>query len=237
MILLRRCSRKLDQEVKARRALVPGVPDDTFARPEEGREVMTRQEVRAIVLAKLGGEKKLTSTGCVHPSPLVISKLSGEMQPGDTIWDIGAGLGTVSVELAVLRPHVEILAVERDPARVAFLRQNRECFDAYNVRVVEGTAPEALQAETEQPRRIFLGGSGERLADILELIHERLHEGGRLVANFVTLEHLTLTLGRLKEWGWPAKVTEVHVSRSDALAGLTGLKPQRGVFIVSADKP
>ena len=176
---------------------------------------MTRQEVRAVVLAKLGGE----------------------IQAGDTIWDIGAGLGTVSVELAVLRPHVEIVAVERDPSRIAFLRQNRERFDAYNVRVIEGVAPDALHAETERPRRVFLGGSGDHLADILELIRQRLHEGGRLVANFVTLEHLTETLGRLKEWGWPAEVTEVHVSRSDALAGLTGLKPQRGVFIVSADKP
>jgi len=203
------------RDVDRNRAFVPGVPDEVFVRPREGREVMTRQEVRAVVLAKLGGE----------------------LQPGDTIWDIGAGLGTVSVELAVLRPHVEIVAVERDPARVGFLRHNRERFDAHNVRIIEGAAPEALQAETERPRRVFLGGSGERLPDILEFVRERLHGGGRLVANFVTLEHLTETLGRLKEWGWHAEVTEVHVSRSDPLAGLTGLKPQRGVFIVSADKP
>lgn len=215
LILERRHYPVKREDIDRNRALIPGAPDAIFARPTDHREVMTRQEVRAVTLAKLGGE----------------------IEPGETIWDIGAGLGTVAVELAVLRPQVEIVAVERDPARAVFLRQNRERFDAYNVRVLEGAAPEVLHAETERPKRIFLGGSGEHLIDILELAQERLRDGGRLVANFVTLEHLTRTLARLKEWGWPFEISEVHVSRSDALAGLTGLKPQRGVFIVSGEKP
>jgi precorrin-6Y C5,15-methyltransferase (decarboxylating) len=195
--------------------LVPGVPDDAFARPDDGPEVMTRQEVRSVV----------------------VGKLLGPTDPGDTAWDIGAGLGTVSVELAVLRPHLEVVAVERDPARAALLRTNRERFGAYNIRVVQGSAPEALDDEAERPRLVFVGGSGGRLAEILDLVAGRLRDGGRLVAGFVTLEHLALTLERLRAWGWPAEVTEVHVARSDALAGLTGLKPQRGVFVVRADRP
>jgi precorrin-6Y C5,15-methyltransferase (decarboxylating) len=199
----------------AERSLVPGVPDETFARPTDGPEVMTRQEVRAVVLAKL----------------------IGPTQPGDTLWDIGAGLGTVSVEAAVLRPHVEVVAVERDAGRADHLRRNRTRFDAHNVRVIEGEAPEALADERERPWRIFVGGSGTRLAAILDFAAERLRDGGRLVAGFVTLEHLALAHQRLKEWGWPIEITEVQVSRGDALAGLTGLKPQRGVFLVSATKP
>jgi precorrin-6Y C5,15-methyltransferase (decarboxylating) len=202
-------------ELERRRALVPGVPDDAFARPAEGPEVMTRQEVRSVVLARLGGK----------------------LEPGDTIWDVGAGLGTVAVELAVLRPHVEVIAVERDPDRAALARANRLRFGAYNMRVLEGTAPEALRARAEHPRQVFVGGSGDRLAALLDLVVERLLPGGRLVANFVTLEHLALALDRLRGWGWPLGVTEVHVGRSDDLAGLTGLRPQRGVFLVSADRP
>lgn len=197
------------------RGLVPGVPDGAFARPEDRREVMTRQEVRAVTLGKLA-----------IPT-----------EPGDTMWDIGAGLGTVAVEMAVLRPHLEIIAVERDPERTVFIRRNQERFDVYNIRVLEGIAPEALVGEPEPPCLVFIGGSGDRLAAILDLVAERLRGGGRLVANFVTLEHLALMLERLRAWGWPCEVTEVHVARSDALAGLTGLKPQRGVFLVSADKP
>jgi precorrin-6Y C5,15-methyltransferase (decarboxylating) len=204
-----------DIDVISYRSLVPGVPDNAFARPELGPEVMTRQEVRAVVLAKL-----LTP-----------------IAQADTVWDVGAGLGTVSIEVAVLRPDVEVVAVERDPARLALLRENRDRFGAYNIRVVEGSAPEALHGEAERPRRVFVGGSGGRLSEILDLVAERLQERGRLVAAFVTLEHLATALDRVKGWGWPREVTEVHVARSDGLAGLTGLKPHRGVFILRADRP
>jgi len=197
------------------RALVPGVPDEAFARPAERPEVMTRQEVRSVV----------------------VGKLLGPLEAGDTIWDVGAGLGTVAVECAVLRPYVEVIAVERDPARLNLLRQNRERFGAYNIRVVHGTAPEVLGSENERPRRIFVGGSGGRLPALLDLVAEKLADGGRLVASFVTLEHLALMLERLRHLNWPTQVVELHVSHSDRLASLTGLEPQRGVFLVSADKP
>jgi precorrin-6Y C5,15-methyltransferase (decarboxylating) len=198
-----------------RREWAPGVPDEFFARPAHRPEVMTRQDVRSVVIGKL----------CVLT------------RAGDTFWDIGAGLGTVAVEMAVLRRDVEVVAVEQDEDRVGYLRQNREWFETYNVRVIEGPAPDALTDETERPRLVFLGGSGGRLPAILDLVHERLRPGGRLVANFVTLEHLTEMLARVKTWAWPFEVTEISVSRSAGLAGLTGLKPQRSVFLVQADKP
>ena len=175
---------------------------------------MTRQEVRSILLGKLGSAK-----------------------PGDTVWDIGAGLGTVSVEMAVLRPEVEVVAVECDPVRAAFIQQNREQFGAYNMRITQGNAPAALAAEVERPRTVFIGGSGPHLTAVLDFVAERLCPGGRLLANFVTLEHLTLMLQRLREYHWPSDVTEIRVARSDDLAGLTGLRPHRGVFLVRADKP
>jgi precorrin-6Y C5,15-methyltransferase (decarboxylating) CbiT subunit len=175
---------------------------------------MTRQEVRAVLL----------------------SKVAGLTDPGDVVWDIGAGLGTVSVEIAVLRPHVEVVAVERDSVRAQCLRRNCERFDTYNVRAIEGVAPAVLAREIDRPRLVFIGGSGENFGPILELAAGRLLNGGRLLANFVTLENLCFMLQRLREWRWQFDVTEVQVSRSDNLGPHTGLKPQRGVFIVRADK-
>jgi precorrin-6Y C5,15-methyltransferase (decarboxylating) len=200
-------------QVERRRRLSPGIPDDVFERPVGVPEVMTHQEVRSVLLAKLGGA-----------------------EPGDTIWDIGAGLGTVSVEIAVLRPQAEVVAVERNAERAVFARKNREQFGAYNVRIIEGSAPAALAAESEQPRAVFIGGSGSHLPALLDLVAERLRPDGRLLANFVTLEHLLLMVQQLRDRSWPFEVTEIQVARSDRLAGLTGLKPQRGVFLVSADK-
>jgi precorrin-6Y C5,15-methyltransferase (decarboxylating) len=197
-------------EVARRRGLVPGAPDEEFLRPADGPEVMTRREVRAALLGKL----------------------AAVLGPGDIAWDIGAGLGTVSVELAVLRPGSEIIAVERDTSRAELLRQNRERFGSYNVRVLHGEAPGVLHGESGQPRAIFLGGSGGRLEDILDYGASRLSAGGVLLAALVTLEHLTQMLQRVKTWGWPLEVTELQVARSDQLGGLTGLKPLRGVFLI-----
>lgn len=204
-----------EQEAAARRALVPGVPDAVFARPQDQPEVMTRQEVRSVVLGKL----------------------AGPTAGGDVAWDIGAGLGTVAIELAVLRPHLEVVAVERGPERAALLRRNRELFAAHNLRVLDGEAPEALGSETLPPRLVFVGGSGSRLEEILQLVRERLVPAGRLVASFVTLEHLAVALGRLREWQWPHEITDVRVARADCLGGSTGFKPQRGVFVLAATQP
>jgi precorrin-6B C5,15-methyltransferase / cobalt-precorrin-6B C5,C15-methyltransferase len=215
LILVRKEDDLRSSDVARRRALVPGIPDHAFARPEGEAEVMTRQEVRSVVLGKL----------------------LGPTEPGDICWDVGAGLGTVSVELAVLRPHLEVVAVERDPQRRGYLQQNRERFGAYNIRVVEGAAPEAVVEESLRPRLVFLGGSGGRLAALLELVADRLIDGGVVVANFVTLEHLTLMLQRVQSWAWPFEVLDINVARSEPLAGLTGLKPQRGVYLVRAEKP
>jgi precorrin-6Y C5,15-methyltransferase (decarboxylating) len=214
-LVLRRTNSPLSfADLERNRSLVPGIPDDAFDRPTDAPEIMTRQEVRSVLLGKL----------------------SGLTDPGDIVWDIGAGLGTVAIEIAVLRPHVEVVAVERDPVRATFLRRNRERFDAYNVRAIEGVAPAVLTREVERPRLVFIGGSGDNFGPILELAGSRLLNGGRILANFVTLENLTLMLQRLREWRWQFEVTEIHVARSDVLGSHTGLKPQRGVFIVRADK-
>jgi precorrin-6B methylase 2 len=138
--------------------------------------------------------------------------------------------------LAVLRPQVEVVAVEADPGRADFARRNRERFEAYSVRVVNGSAPGVLREETARPRAVFVGGSGGELAGILDLAAERMLDGGILVASFVVLENLALLVQRLRDWGWPFDATELHVARSDSLAGLTGLKPLRGVFLVRAQK-
>jgi precorrin-6Y C5,15-methyltransferase (decarboxylating) CbiT subunit len=154
-------------------------------------------------------------------------------------WEIGAGLGSVTVEIALARPQVEVFALERDAKRFGFLQQNLARFSVYNVRAVRAQAPEGLRELPAElrPTLVFLGGSGGRLAEILDVVSETLLPGGKLLADFVALENLTLTLVHLRRLNWPVQVTEVSVARGDQLAGLTTLKPSRGVFILEATKP
>ena len=142
----------------------------------------------------------------------------------------------MAVGLARAFPGREVVAAERSPEQAAYLRTNRLRFGAYNMRVVEGTAPDCLAGEPD-PAGIFLGGSGGHLDALLDSFSDRLKTGGVLVANFVGLENLCRSLDRLRRAGWPHELAQVQVSTGQDLAGLTALKPLRPVWIVRAVRP
>jgi precorrin-6Y C5,15-methyltransferase (decarboxylating) len=195
--------------------LRPVLPDDArFSAPsaEASPRLLTHRDVRAIALSRF------------------------HELPAGPLWDIGAGLGGMAVGLANAFPAVEVVAVERSRRELEHLGENRRRFAAWNLRIVEGSAPEAL-ADEPPPAGVFLGGSGGRLDPILDLVLDRLQPGGRLVANFVGLENLGRTLSRLRGLGWPAESTLVQVSQGADLAGLTSFVPQRPVWVVSAARP
>lgn len=207
LILVRRSTKELPRA--SIRHQVPGIPDKAFAQPESGPVLLTQADVRAVTLSRF----------CDLPD--------------GPIWDIGAGLGGVSIELARAFPDREIVAVERSPAQAAFLRENRVRFETYNVRVVEAEAPEAVKDE-RPPAAVFLGGSGGLLDPILDDLIHRLVAGGCLVANFVGLENLMRTLDRLRSAGWAVGLSQVQISHTEPLAGLTSLVPQRPVWVLHA---
>jgi precorrin-6Y C5,15-methyltransferase (decarboxylating) len=187
-----------------------GCPADAFfSQPESPPVLLTHQDVRAIVAARFWG------------------------LPAGPIWDIGAGLGGVSVTLARTFPDREVAAFERSLDRLTYLTQNRRRARAYNIRVVEGTAPECLKNEPN-PAGIFLGGTGGLLDPILDPMLEQILDGGVIVADFVTLENLARTLERMRKAGWSPEVTQVQISHGKELAGLTSLAPQRPVWVLRA---
>jgi precorrin-6Y C5,15-methyltransferase (decarboxylating) len=188
------------------------IPDDLFARPQTPPVLLTHADIRAIVVGRFRG------------------------LPGGPLWDVGAGLGGVAVGLSRAFPGREVVAVERAPEQVVYLRANRLRFGAHNMRVVEGTAPACLDAEPD-PAGVFIGGSGGQLGAILDVVLRRLAPRGTLVANFVGLEHLHESLGRLRQADWPIELSQVQVSRGRPLAGLTVLTPERPVWVVQAVRP
>jgi precorrin-6Y C5,15-methyltransferase (decarboxylating) len=188
-----------------RRAL--GIPDDEFIR---GEVPMTKQEVRAAVLAKLGA------------------------RPGETVYDVGAGTGSVSVELALLSPFTKVYAVECVPEACDLIRQNREKFGAYNLRVVEGSAPGALNG-LPAPDRAFVGGSRGNLREILACLKEK-NPGVRVTVSAIAAETLAGAMQAMKELGFTdPEVAQIAVSRTRKVGPYHMLTAQNPIFLITAD--
>ena len=183
-----------------------GLPEEALAR--QGG-LITKAEVRAVVLAKLA------------------------LTPGLTLWDLGAGCGSVSLEASLLLPGGRIIAVEQDQDRAAQIRANRAKFGVTNLEVVWGRAPACL-ADLPVPHRVFIGGGGRDLGVILPAVLGRLERGGERVALTATLlDTLETARGVLASAGWRMEVTLLQVSRSRPLAGGAYMQAQNPVWIVS----
>lgn len=183
-----------------------GIPDELFIR---GDVPMTKQEVRAVALAKL----RLTAT--------------------DTVWDVGAGTGSVSIEAALVARAGSVWAVEHNAAGVRLIRENADAFGCGNVHAVPGVAPEAL-AKLPVPDAVFVGGSAGELPSIVEAALEK-NSQVRLCVPCVTVETLTeacalLSGSRFKGF----EACQVSAARAEAVGSHHLMKAQNPVFLVSA---
>ncbi|HYQ65767.1 precorrin-6y C5,15-methyltransferase (decarboxylating) subunit CbiE [Actinophytocola sp.] len=175
----------------------PGLPDDAF--DHDGQ--LTKREVRAVTLAAL--------------APL----------PGQLLWDVGAGSGSVAIEWMRTHPSCGAVAVESRAERAEAILRNAQLLSVPALTVVHGRAPAALST-LPRPDAIFVGGgvSGD---GVLAACWEALRAGGRLVANAVTLESESV----LTRWqaGVGGALTRIEVSRAAPIGGFTGWKPMMPV--------
>lgn len=170
---------------------------------------MTKQEVRATALSKLA------------------------VAPGETCWDVGAGTGSVSVELAALCSHV--YAVECEAEACELTRQNREKFHAWNLTVVEGRAPETLN-DLPAPDAVFLGGTKGALAPIVDAALAK-NPKARLCISAIALETLSAAIRTLKEQGIEAEITQLAVSRTRPARSLHLLTANNPIFLITENCP
>jgi precorrin-6Y C5,15-methyltransferase (decarboxylating) len=149
--------------------------------------------------------------------------------PEEVCWDIGTGTGSVAIELALHAGRV--YGVERQPEALALARENRERLCAWRLRLIPGEAPEAL-ADLPAPDAVFVGGSGGRLREILEVVHAA-NPKARVCVSAVTLESLHGAHTVLKELGFETEVSQLSVSRGKEAGGLTLMLAQNPVFLIS----
>lgn len=191
-------------EVLPRRA--PGLPDEAF---ERGDVPMTKQEVRAAVLAKLA------------------------VRPEDILWDVGAGTGSVSVELALAAPRGRVYAVECRPEGCALIKANREKFRTRNLVLVEGLAPDAL-SDLPAPDAVFIGGSKGSLAAIVDAALDK-NPDARICVSAIALETLSAAVAALTAKGRTVQVSQIAVSRAKAVGGLHLMMAQNPIHLITGE--
>ena len=187
----------------------PGLPDEAFR--NDGQ--MTKREVRAITLAAL------------------------QPKPGETLWDIGAGCGSIAIEWMRAAEHGAAVAIERSKGRASLIAENAAALGTPKLELVIGTAPEAL-TELGQPDAVFIGG-GITADGVFDAAWLALPPGGRLVANVVTAEGEARVLALHQQHGGELRRLEISraMPRGDfnmwrALAPVTQwsvTKPSQGI--------
>ena len=150
----------------------------------------------------------------------------------DTVWDIGAGSGAMSIEMAEMAWRGRVFAIEKDERNLACIRENLAHFGITNVDIVAGTAPPALEG-LPSPDAVFIGGNSGRLAEILTAVQKSARRGCRVAATFAVLENMLLALNWMLEHGWQPLLCELRVSYGTPIAGGTRLVPQNPVYIVN----
>ncbi len=183
-----------------------GFGEEAFER-EAG--MITKMEVRAVALALL------------------------QPGPGQTLWDIGAGTGSVSIEAARMARLNRVFAVEKDRSRYSNLLQNLDRFGVSGVQAVCARASEAIVAFPD-PDRVFIGGSGDDLDTILESVAHRLLPGGRVVQTVVLLQTLAKVSAFWKDRDFEVSIVQLQVNRSVPTGSGLRLEALNPVFIVSA---
>ncbi len=159
------------------------------------------------------------------------------LRPDDTLWDLGAGSGCLSLEAAALLPRGRVIALEREEARVALIRENRRRIGIPHLDILHGSAPEALD-ELPDPDAVFVGGGlgGTRNANgknLLTAITARMKPGGRMVVAAALLSSLHTALDFAQEQGLYHSVMQIQAAESAELADSLTLKPFNPVFLIS----
>jgi len=186
-----------------------GLADTVFYQRQPDKGLITKQEVRAVSLARM------------------------QLRADSVVWDIGAGSGSVGLEAARLCPQGHVWAIEKNDGDFEIAGRNVHAFGISNHTLVHGKAPEGLQ-DWSDPDAVFIGGSGGELAELISLCLQRMKPGSWLVMNFVTLENLATATHALSSLNATWDVLQLQAARSKPILHMHRMAAENPVWIVCA---
>lgn len=189
----------------------PGIPDEMFERTE--KVPITKEEVRAIQISK------------------------ARLLPGQTVYDIGCGSGSITVEAAIqIGQAGRVTGIDFDENAIELTRRNVKKFGLANVSLVLGNAKEKI-LDLKPANVIFVGGTGGDTADIVQLCRDRLEPGGRIVIGAILIETIYSVLQVLEKLKFVSvDITQVTISKSRKTRTGTMMHARNPVTIISATK-
>jgi precorrin-6Y C5,15-methyltransferase (decarboxylating) len=195
----------LERTQSPERKLTLGTPEEYFVHENS---LITKMEIRS------------TALGGLH------------IQPGHTVWDIGAGCGSIGLEATLLAWNGRVICVEADPKRAEHIWTNRARTGAYALDIMTANAPECFP-ELPDPDRIVIGGGISRSPDLVPRALERLRPGGKILILCTLLSTLQQAREQLAKAGLEADVQQISISRSRPVGTDNRLEPLNPVFLVS----
>lgn len=189
----------------------PGIPDEYFDRAE--KVPITKEEVRVIQISK------------------------ARLKPGQIVYDIGCGSGSISIEAALqIESSGKVLAVDYDKNAIELTKKNMKKFNLSNISVIHGNAKEKI-IELEDADTIFIGGTGGDTKEIVEISENKLKSGGRIVIGIILIETLYSVLQILDKLQFESvDITQVTISKSRKTSTGTMMLARNPVTIISATK-
>lgn len=188
----------------------PGIPDDFFERSEN--VPITKEEIRVVQISK------------------------ARLCPGYTVFDIGCGSGSISIESAIQIESGKVIAIDYDPNAIELTKRNIEKFGLTNISVILGNAKEKI-SELEQADAIFIGGTGGDTEEIVKICQDKLKSGGRMVIGVILIETLYSVLQVLETLKFDSvDITQITISKSRKTSKGTMMLARNPVTVISATK-
>lgn len=184
----------------------PGIPDAFFV---QGNFPMTKEEIRAVILSKL------------------------RLASHHIVWDVGAGTGSVAVEIARVCREGKVFAVEQNEDACKLIVQNAKRFETQNIEIVQGNAPSALRY-LPVPDRVFVGGSGGKTRVILTLIRDSIKERGITLISSITIETISTASRLFERWGFETEIVLLNFAIGKKRKGKHLFIARNPIYLCSA---